>query len=357
MNTINHSYNGINGSGNNDSSRSGSGSGSSISYIDGNHVPSSSSSSQHNQDRSHGPSSKFIVKDTILSPSTSGTTRDFKTCNATRGTDHRVDRSSSSSLSLSNNDTGLDQQQQHHHINDRSGNYSRTSQNNNNSSSSSSNNSSVLDVCRWIPTYTGEAFGLRHSVRACRRWGAFFLFFLSISIFISANVTYILIRITDTTASPSFYYHNKSMIIFDWFVFSKLTVTLTRPWYAHSPEIYVPLKLYSTVQDSSMTTSLHDDEEEGSWNRDEIIDLRLFQPESWEYSVCFSFDFLFYIFPSSSWYMYPFLILPSFPPTSCYTVDRLSWFLSTFFLFLFYFQFILLNSSFSPFFRRRRCQL
>ena len=147
MNTINHSYNGINGSGNNDSSRSGSGSGSgsSISYIDGNHVPSSSSSSQHNQDRSHGPSSKFIVKDTILSPSTSGTTRDFKTCNATRGTDHRVDRSSLSSLSLSNNDTGLDQQQQHHHINDRSGNYSRTSQNNNNSSSSS-NNSSVLDV-------------------------------------------------------------------------------------------------------------------------------------------------------------------------------------------------------------------
>ena len=175
MNTISLSYNGITGSGNNDSSRSGSrsesGSGSSTSNVDGNHVASSSSSNQHNQDRIHGPSSKFIVKDTILSPSTSGTTRDFKTCNATRGADHRVDRyssSSSSSLSLSNNNTGLDQQQQHHqHINDRSGNYGRTSQDNNNNSSS--NSSSVLDVCRWIPTYTGEAFGLRHSVRACGR--------------------------------------------------------------------------------------------------------------------------------------------------------------------------------------------
>ena len=198
-----------------------------------------------------------------------------------------------------------------------------------------------------------------------------FPFFLSISIFLSANVTYILIHITDTTTSPSFYYLNKRMIIFDCFIFSKLTVTLTRPWYAHSPEIYVPLKLYSTVQDSSMTTSLHDDEEEGSWNRDEIIGLRFIQPESREYFVCFSFDFLLYqkcdklvifdrklikavknlnpgfyleISPSSSRCMYPFL--PSFPSTSRYTEDRLSWFLSSIFPFLFLF---LLFFSF-PFF-------
>ena len=43
-------------------------------------------------------------------------------------------------------------------------------------------------------------------------------------------------------------------------------VTLSRPWYAFSPEICVPLKLYSTVKDYSMATSLHDNEEEGSQN-------------------------------------------------------------------------------------------
>lgn len=49
-----------------------------------------------------------------------------------------------------------------------------------------------LTVCRWLPTYIGEAFGLRHS----------------------------------------------------------LMITLLRPWYAHSPELCIPLKLYSTVQQS-----------------------------------------------------------------------------------------------------------
>ena len=167
---VSQSYNGIGGNGNSDRSRSGSGTGSRISNTDGNHVG-----------QNPGPSCKFIVKDTILSPSTSGTTREFKTFNDL-GNDQRTDRSfSSSSLSLPNNDmesdkSGYNSGKFQDVSNNNNSNNNNNNNNNNNSSSNSKNNSSsssVLDVCRWIPTYTGEAFGLRHSVRCNGRGGTY----------------------------------------------------------------------------------------------------------------------------------------------------------------------------------------
>ena len=156
-----------------------------------------------------GPSCSVSVKDTILSPSTSGTTRNSKIYETETGS-----LSGRSSVDLSG--TGVDRNNMRDsdgNFNDNSNNNdarthtntnsSRTNTNDSNSNRTSSSNSNsprasgspshdtseyaghddngdggndsgndngsgsggARDVCRWIPTYTGEAFGLRHSVR------------------------------------------------------------------------------------------------------------------------------------------------------------------------------------------------
>jgi hypothetical protein len=40
-------------------------------------------------------------------------------------------------------------------------------------------------------------------------------------------------------------------------------VTLCRPWYAHSPELCVPLKLYSTLQEDFTPVGADDQDDEG----------------------------------------------------------------------------------------------
>lgn len=115
-----------------------------------------------------GPSCSFVMKDTILSPSTSGTTSksnvSVRAHNDEDG-DHLVtSHSSSSSSSYSNKSRQSNQDGNVKNI-DSSTNNSKNSSSR--GSSSSGGSGSVLDVCRWIPTYTGEAFGLRHSVRTC----------------------------------------------------------------------------------------------------------------------------------------------------------------------------------------------
>ena len=154
-----------------------------------------------------GPSCSVSVKDTILSPSTSGTTRNsriYETENRSgrisgdlsgTGLDRNNMRDSDGDFNSNTNDART-------HTNTNT-NSSRTNANDSNSNRTSSSNSNsprasgspshdtseyaghddngdggndsgndngsgsggARDVCRWIPTYTGEAFGLRHSVR------------------------------------------------------------------------------------------------------------------------------------------------------------------------------------------------
>lgn len=153
-----------------------------------------------------GPSCSVSVKDTILSPSTSGTTRNSKIYETETGS-----LSGRSSVDLSG--TGIERNNMRDSDGDFNSNtndartHTRTNTNDSNSNRTSSSNSNsprasgspshdtseyaghddngdggndsgndngsgsggARDVCRWIPTYTGEAFGLRHSVRGQRQ--------------------------------------------------------------------------------------------------------------------------------------------------------------------------------------------